>query len=82
MVGATAQGEPIYIGDIAEVKDTIKETRYVGPIQGEKGVFLFVSKRSGANTALVGNAVKKEMENSCGISPSRYQVPPSWTSPT
>ncbi|MBM3310020.1 MAG: efflux RND transporter permease subunit [Candidatus Aminicenantes bacterium] len=61
IVGATALGTPIYIRDIADVQDSLKETRYVGRIQGQKGVFLFVSKRSGANTALVGDAVNAEL---------------------
>ncbi len=55
------KGEPIYIADIAEVNDTIKEVRYEARIQGEKGVFLILIKQSGANTALVGDAVQKEM---------------------
>jgi HAE1 family hydrophobic/amphiphilic exporter-1 len=62
VVGATAKGSPIYVRDVAEVRDTIKETRYVGRIAGQNGVFLFVSKRSGANTAIVGEAVKKAIE--------------------
>jgi HAE1 family hydrophobic/amphiphilic exporter-1 len=63
IVGSTAKGQPIYVRDIAEVRDTLKETRYIGRIEGEKAVFLMVSKRSGANTALVGKAVKAELEN-------------------
>lgn len=62
VVGATAKGSPIYVRDVAEVRDTLKETRYVGRIAGQSGVFLFVSKRSGANTAIVGEAVKKAIE--------------------
>jgi len=61
VVGTSSSGEPIYIGDIAEVKDTLKETRYEGRIQQQKGVFLIVSKRSGANTATTGTRVKKEL---------------------
>lgn len=61
IIGATTTGEPIYLGDIAEVKDTLKETRYIGRIQQEKGVFLIVNKRSGANTATTGSQVKKEL---------------------
>jgi HAE1 family hydrophobic/amphiphilic exporter-1 len=61
IVGATTQGAPIYVRDIAEVRDTLKETRYEGRIQGQKGVFLFVSKRSGANTALTGDAVNADL---------------------
>lgn len=62
VVGSTQRGDPIYLRDIAEVRDTLKETRYVGRIQGQNGVFLIVSKRSGANTAIAGEAVKKELE--------------------
>jgi HAE1 family hydrophobic/amphiphilic exporter-1 len=61
VVGATTSGEPIFIGDIAEVKDTLKESRYEGRIQQRKGVYLIVSKRSGANTAITGTEVKKEV---------------------
>jgi HAE1 family hydrophobic/amphiphilic exporter-1 len=61
VVGITATGEPIYLGDIAEVKDTLKDTRYIGRIQQQKGVFLIINKRSGANTATTGEQVKKEL---------------------
>lgn len=61
VVGVSPRGEPIYLGDIADVRDTMKETRYAGRIQGQKGVFLIVSKRSGANTVIAGEAVKKEV---------------------
>ncbi len=62
IVGATPRGEPILLGDIAEVKDTLKEVRYMGRIQQQNGVFLMISKRSGANTATTGTQVKKELE--------------------
>ncbi|TRZ87266.1 efflux RND transporter permease subunit [bacterium] len=61
VIGSGPKGEPIYVDDIAEGKDTVKEARYEARIQGEKGVFLMLIKQSGANTALVGNAVHKEM---------------------
>ena len=47
VVGMTATGEPVYVADIAEVKDTLKEMRYVARIQQQNGVYLIVSKRSG-----------------------------------
>ncbi len=62
VIGNTATGEPIFLADIAEIKDTMKESRYLGRIQRQKGVFLIVNKRSGANTAIAGNEVKKELE--------------------
>ncbi len=61
VVGATSAGEPIFLGDIAEVKDTLKESRYIGRIEQQNGVYLMVSKRSGANTAITGEEIKKEL---------------------
>lgn len=62
VVGATSGGEPIYLADIASIRDSMKESRYIGRIQRQQGVFLIVNKRSGANTAIAGNQVKKEIE--------------------
>jgi HAE1 family hydrophobic/amphiphilic exporter-1 len=61
VVGASPRGEPIFIGDVAQVKDTLKESRYISRIQQRQGVYLIVSKRSGANTAITGNAVKRTL---------------------
>lgn len=60
-VGATPLGIPITVGDIADVRDTLKETRSEGRIQRQKGVYLIINKRSGANTAIAGRSVKKEL---------------------
>ncbi|MCX7973454.1 MAG: efflux RND transporter permease subunit [Candidatus Aminicenantes bacterium] len=70
VIGQTARGELIYLADVAEVVDGLKETRYLGRIQKEKGVFLIVNKRSGANSAQVGDRVKKELEKIQSILPS------------
>ncbi len=61
VVGMSAKGEPVYVSDIAEVKDTLKEMRYVARIQQQNGVYLIISKRSGANTQIAGAEVKKEI---------------------
>jgi len=61
VVGATQGGQPIYMSDVAEVSDGLKETRYISRIQKEKGVIYMVSKRSGANTVITAEAVKKEL---------------------
>jgi HAE1 family hydrophobic/amphiphilic exporter-1 len=61
IVGATQAGQPIYMSDVAEVSDGLKETRYISRIQKKKGVIYFVSKRSGANTVITAEAVKKEL---------------------
>ncbi|OGD18579.1 MAG: hypothetical protein A2W03_13045 [Candidatus Aminicenantes bacterium RBG_16_63_16] len=61
VVGVTAKGEPVYVADIAEVKDTLKEMRYFARIQRQNGAYLIISKRSGANTQIAGAAVKREI---------------------
>jgi HAE1 family hydrophobic/amphiphilic exporter-1 len=69
VVGMTATGEPVYVADVAEVKDTLKEMRYASRIQGQNGVYLMVSKRSGANTQKTSSAVKKELAALAGTIP-------------
>ncbi|MGB8958684.1 MAG: efflux RND transporter permease subunit [Candidatus Aminicenantales bacterium] len=69
VVGMSPGGEPVYVGDIAEVKDTLKEMRYVARIQRQNGVYLIVSKRSGANTQIASAAVKKAIEGLRGTIP-------------
>jgi HAE1 family hydrophobic/amphiphilic exporter-1 len=61
VVGATLRGQPIYLSDVADVSDGLKETRYISRIQKEKGVIYMVSKRSGANTVITTEAVKREL---------------------
>ncbi len=73
VIGATAAGEPIYLGDIAEIKDTLKDSRYIGRIQQQPGVFLMISKRSGANTATTGAHVKKTLAEIRETLPSDIQ---------
>ncbi len=62
MVGSTQTGDPVFLRDVAEVRDTMKDTRFVARVQRENGVYLFVSKRSGANTVITAEAVKEELE--------------------
>jgi HAE1 family hydrophobic/amphiphilic exporter-1 len=61
VVGMSATGEPVYVADVAEVKDTLKDLRYTARIQRQNGAYLIVSKRSGANTQIASSAVKKEI---------------------
>jgi len=62
MVGSTQTGDPVFLRDVAEVRDTMKDTRFVARVQRENGVYLFVRKRSGANTVITAEAVKEELE--------------------
>jgi HAE1 family hydrophobic/amphiphilic exporter-1 len=62
VVGASTTGEPIYLADVAEVRDTLREMQYRSRINKQSGVYLIVNKRSGANTALTGDRVNAEVE--------------------
>jgi HAE1 family hydrophobic/amphiphilic exporter-1 len=69
VVGMTAKGEPVYVSDVADVKDTLKDFNYVARIQQQNGVYLIVSKRSGANTQQASAAVKREIKALAGTIP-------------
>ncbi len=62
IIGTTQTGQPVYLTDVAEVRDTLKDTRLISRTQGEKAVFYFISKRSGANTVTTAQAVNRELE--------------------
>ncbi|MFT3902104.1 MAG: efflux RND transporter permease subunit [Niabella sp.] len=52
-------GSPVYLKDIAEIKDTIKETESYARLDGKNVVTLNVVKRSGENLIETSDAVKK-----------------------
>ncbi len=62
VVGVGRRGEPIFLRDIADVKEASKEIRNLVRIEGTKGVGLVITKSSGANTVLVAREVKKALE--------------------
>jgi len=62
LVVMTRQGVPVYLRDIAEVKDTTEQRRSFMRINGKPGVQLQVQKQSGKNTVEVAHKVKEEVE--------------------
>jgi HAE1 family hydrophobic/amphiphilic exporter-1 len=54
-------GNNIYLRDVAEVNDTIRETKLVSKINGEQGMRLFVQKMSGANSVQICRDVDREI---------------------
>lgn len=62
VIGASTTGEPVYLADVAEVRDTLRELQYRSRLNKQGGVYLIVNKRSGANTALTGDRVNAELE--------------------
>jgi HAE1 family hydrophobic/amphiphilic exporter-1 len=62
LVLMTRNGVPIYVRDVAEVKDTTEDIRSLLRINGRPGVRLSVQKQSGTNTVQVADGVKAEIE--------------------
>jgi multidrug efflux pump subunit AcrB len=56
-------GAPFYLKDIAEVKDTVKETESYARLNGKKVITLNIIKRSGENLIETSDAVKATIED-------------------
>jgi HAE1 family hydrophobic/amphiphilic exporter-1 len=62
LVVMTRQGVPVYMRDIAEVRDSTEDNRSVLRINGRPGVRLQVTKQSGTNTVQIAEGVRREIE--------------------
>jgi HAE1 family hydrophobic/amphiphilic exporter-1 len=62
LVVLTRGDVPVYLRDIAEVRDTTEDVRSFQRINGRPGVRLSVSKQSGKNTVQIAHAVREEIE--------------------
>ena len=62
LVVMTRQGVPVYLKDIAEVKDSTEDLRSFTRINGNPGVRLRVTKQSGQNTVAIADAVRVEVQ--------------------
>jgi HAE1 family hydrophobic/amphiphilic exporter-1 len=58
----TRQGVPVYMRDIADVRDTSEQRRSFMRINGKPGVQIQVQKQSGKNTVSVAQAVRAEVD--------------------
>lgn len=58
----TRAGVPIYLRDVAEVRDTTEDLRSFTRINGKAGIRLRVTKQSGKNTVAIADQVKVEVE--------------------
>jgi len=55
-------GTPIYLKDVAEVKDTHEEIRQVVRIDDKPGLRFSIRKQSGSNTVLVAEKVREDLD--------------------
>ena len=56
------KGAPIYLKDVAEIKDTIKETESYARLNGKKVITLNIIKRAGENLIETSDDVKKVVD--------------------
>ncbi len=55
-------GQTILVGDVATVRDTIRDMSIIETVNGQKGIRMFVQKQSGANTVEIAKKVRAELE--------------------
>lgn len=73
MIG-TANGKSIYIKDVAQVRDTIKDVTMYQKVDGKDGAMLFVMKQSSANSVQVCRKIAKEIEDAKTTLPSDVRI--------
>ena len=61
VVTTTRDGKQVYVRDLAEVRDTIKDVTLDEKINGRDGVRLVVMKQTGANTVQIAEDVREEL---------------------
>lgn len=61
LVVLTRDGVPVYLKDIADVRDTTEDRRSFMRINGTPGIRMQVTKQSGTNTIQIAEGVKKEI---------------------
>lgn len=71
LVAFVRNGKPVYLRDVAEIKDSYREPRTRARINGENSVTLAVMKRTGQNIIEVSDAVRATMEE------MRPKLPPA-----
>ncbi len=62
VVTTTQDGKQVYVRDLAQVRDTIKDLTLDEKINGRDGARLTISKQTNANTVEICKQVRKQME--------------------
>ncbi|HOW25095.1 MAG TPA: efflux RND transporter permease subunit [Bacteroidales bacterium] len=75
VVGNVA-GKPIYLRDVAMVKDTLKYGYIDESINGKKGMRLLVQKQSGANTVKIAREVNQQLKELIPTLPPDIHIAP------
>ncbi|MCL5034119.1 MAG: efflux RND transporter permease subunit [Bacteroidetes bacterium] len=62
VIVATPEGKPVYLSDVAQVVDGVKEQTSLTRVNGRSAVGLSILKQSGSNTVRVAQAIQKELD--------------------
>jgi HAE1 family hydrophobic/amphiphilic exporter-1 len=62
LVVLTKQGVPVYLRDLAEVKDSTEDLRSILRVNGKPGIRMRVTKQSGTNTVEIAQLVQAEVD--------------------
>lgn len=74
VVTTTPTGQQVFVRDIAQVKDTIKDLSLDEKINSRDGVRMMITKQTGANTVQICNAVNKELKRIEKTLPSDVKI--------
>lgn len=74
IVVATRGGHPVYLRDVAEIRDTHQEIRSYARLNGDPAIGISLQKESGANTVAVSDAVREELEALGELLPEGVEV--------
>ncbi len=74
LIVANSGGQPIYLKDIATVRDSVEEPRSMSRLDGENSVTLVVRKQSGSNTVKLIDSVKARLESLKQILPPDFRL--------
>jgi len=61
-VVSSVRGKPVRVRDVATVRDSYEDVRYLVEMNGAPAISVGIQKQSGANTVAVARAVRREME--------------------
>ena len=74
LIVANIGGQPVFLGDLAEISDGIEETRTLARLNGVNAVTLLVRKQSGSNTVRVIDGVKQRLAELSATLPPDFRI--------
>lgn len=80
IIVGNVNGKPVYLRDVATVKDTLKDGTLDEKINGKRGMRMMVMKQSGANTVSIAREVNKKMAELMPTLPPDIKIEPIYDS--